>query len=69
MRYLESPMDEFQSCYETIQLMYDEFFTLTELAVSLSGSYNTYSEKFNSCDSEFIRLYDKLQSQLPEEDE
>lgn len=65
MRDLENPTEEFKSCHETLEAMYDEYFTLTDLAISPSGSLKTFSEEFSSSDSGFIKYYDKLQTQIP----
>jgi len=67
MTELENPSDEFKSCYETVQSLYDEYFNFTGLAISPTGSLKTYSEEFNSYDTSFMRYYNKLDTQIPEE--
>jgi hypothetical protein len=64
---LTEPPEEFEHCYSIVQEMYDAYISLTNLAITPSGSLTTYSEDFGTLDSTFIQLYDELSLYLPEE--
>lgn len=66
MRNLQNPPDDLASCFETVEAMYDTYSNFTSLAVSPSGSLNSYSENFRTYDNDFMRYYDKLETQIPE---
>lgn len=65
MRDLQSPPDDLASCFETIEAMYDTYSRFTSLAISPSGSFNSYSENFRTYDDDFMRYYEKLDTQIP----
>lgn len=67
MRDLQNPPDDLSSCFETIEAMYDIYSSFTSLAVSPSGNYNSYSENSRTYGNDFVRLYDKLNTQIPSE--
>lgn len=67
MTELQNPPDEFTSCYETIDKLYDEYLGLSDLAISPKGSLQTYSESFSDYDSNFMTYYNKLGALIQEE--
>lgn len=67
MRELQSPPDGLESCYHTVESMYDAYHGLTGLAISPTGSLKTYSEDFRTYDSDFMKYYEKLDTQIPEQ--
>lgn len=67
IKALQNPTDEFQACYQTIDSMYEAYQELTGLAVSPTGSLKTYSSNFSTYDSDFLKYYNKLNTQIPEE--
>ena len=66
MKAIQNPTEEFKACYDTMSETYDAYLRLTSLAISPSGSLQSYSENFNSADDDFITLYNKLETQIPE---
>lgn len=66
MKKLQNPEEEFKICYETVTNMYSAYSQLTNLAVSPSGSFNTYSDNFQEYDNECIKYYEELKTQIPE---
>lgn len=66
MRSLQNPPDDLVACSETAEKMYDVYFDFTNLAISPSGSLQTYSDNFSTYDNDFMRYYDKLDTQIPE---
>ena len=67
MRDLQNPPDDLTACFETVEAMYDVYSNFTSLAISPSGSLQSYSENFRTYDNDFMRLYDKLDTQIPSE--
>lgn len=67
MRDLQNPPDDLAACFQTIESMYDVYSDFTSLAVSPSGTLKSYSENFSTYDNDFMRLYDKLDTQIPSE--
>lgn len=67
MNDLQNPPDEFTACFSTVESMYDAYWGLTGLAISPSGSLKTYSEEFRTYDSDFMKYYEKLDTQIPSE--
>lgn len=67
MRNLQNPPDDLSACFQTVESMYAVYFDFTNLAISPSGSLQTYSENFSTYDNDFMRYYDKLDTQIPEE--
>lgn len=66
MKDLQNPTEEFAACYETLDSLYDVYKTLTNLAVSPTGSLNTFSETFRDADSSFLTYFEKMETQIPE---
>lgn len=66
MRNLQNPPDDLAACFQTIESMYDVYSDFTSLAISPSGSLQSYSENFRTYDNDFMRLYEKLDTQIPE---
>lgn len=67
MRSLQNPPDDLATCFETIEAMYDVYSNFTSLAISPSGTLKSYSEDFSDYDNDFMRLYEKLDTQIPSE--
>ena len=57
---------ELKSACDSVNDMYDSYISLTNLAVSPSGNYNSFIEKYNSADSDFATQYDKTGTVIPE---
>lgn len=66
MRSLQNPTEEFSTCYNTLDSMYDAYKGLTGLAVSPSGSLTSFSDDFIRYDSSFMDYYEKIETQIPE---
>lgn len=66
IRALQNPPEDLAVCYSTIDAMYEEYQGLTNLAISPSGSLTSYAEEFRSYDNNFIKYYEKLETQIPE---
>ena len=66
MKDLQNPPEELEKCYETLSNLYESYQTLTDLAISPSGNYNSFSESKNNAVSNFMSAYEKLDTQIPE---
>ncbi len=64
---LLNPTSEFEKCFDEVESIYSIYYKFTNLAVSPSGSLNTYSENFAAYDNDFIEHYNKLLLLIPEE--
>lgn len=67
MKKLQSPPEDLETCYETIDILYDEFVGLTGLAVNPTGSLQSFGDSFHDSDSKFMKYYEKLGTQIPED--
>jgi hypothetical protein len=63
---LQNPSEEFELCFSAVDSAYSAYFSLTELAVSPTGSYNSYSTDCRESDTEFMEFYEKLNLLIPE---
>ena len=66
MKDFQNPPEGLETAYETVTELYTIYSGLTDLAVNPSGSLKTYGETKNSKIQQFMALYDKLQTQIPE---
>lgn len=55
---------KYKQLFATIENMYDPYMGLTSLAISPTGSLQTYSNAFAEYDTEFMRYYNQLDTQL-----
>lgn len=67
MTSLKNPPAGCEYAYQTAQTLYTEFKTMTDLAIDPSGSYKSFSEEFSATDSDLIKTYELLMTQIPEE--
>jgi len=67
MADLQNPSSEFSTCYEAADSLYDAYCGLVDLAISPSGSLQTYSENFGEYDDNLIKYYRKLETLIPTE--
>ena len=65
IKSLQLPTDEFSECYKTVMEMYGAYSSFVQLAISPSGSLQTYSENFATYDNNLMTIYDKLGVQIP----
>lgn len=60
MKLLQNPPEGCEESYRAIQDYYNAYLILTNLAVSPTGTLQTYSSDFNSADSELNRCYQTM---------
>lgn len=54
-----------ENCYHDILDLYESFNTLTNLAISPEGNYNSYTSSVRSSANDFLKLNKRLEAQLP----
>lgn len=67
MKDLQNPPEDLKNVYDLALEAYDAYTSLTDLAVSPSGSLQSYSDEFSESDSALASAVKKLSSQIPEE--
>ena len=67
MKDLQNPPAEFSACYDAADSLYDAYCGLVDLAISPSGSLQTYSANFGEYDSDLVKYYNKLDALIPSE--
>lgn len=67
MEKIQNPPAGLENCYETATDMYTAFMSLTNLAINPSGSLQTFNQDRNSKINTFLDLYNKLDTQIPEQ--
>lgn len=60
MKDLRNPPEEYEDAYETLKELYDAYTSLTNLATNPSGSLTTFSQNFNTADTEVANCYDAM---------
>lgn len=66
MRDLTDPPSDCESAYETLQDLYPEYQSFASLATDPSGSYTTYTQKFEEADSTVSSKIQLLSTQIPD---
>lgn len=64
---LTNPTEEFDKCFEEVEALYSAYYRFTKMAISPTGSLQTYSQNFSDLDSEFMEHYEKLKLLIPDE--
>lgn len=64
MRKLTNPPKKYEEAYSVLKVYYDNYLKMTNTVISPSGSLNTFSEDFNSYDSETVDSYQKMKLYL-----
>jgi len=67
MKDLQNPPEDLKNVYDLALEAYDSYTSLTDLAVSPSGSLKSYADEFSESDSALASAVKKLSSQIPEE--
>lgn len=66
MKTLKSTPEGLDKCYETVLGLYTAYKGFTDLAISPTGSLQSYNESVNKRTSDFMDSYDKLKTQIPD---
>lgn len=66
MKELQNPPDGLEDSYATVLELYTVYKGLTDLAISPSGSLESFSQNKSQKIDRFLELYEKLETQTPE---
>lgn len=66
MKELQNPPDELEDSYATVLELYTVYKGLTDLAISPSGSLETFAQNKSQKIDRFLELYQKLETQIPD---
>jgi len=66
---LQNPPDGLESAYSAYESMHDTYIKLTNLAISPTGSLQTYSSEFRQADSACLDAYEKFKTRIPDKEE
>ena len=66
MDVLKSPPGDMREYYELAFDLYTEFSNLCNLAISPSGSLQSYTDDFREVDGEVADLYERMEVIMPE---
>ena len=64
MKKLKKPPKEYEDLYALVQDYYEKYLKLTRLAISPTGSLNSFSEDFHKYDDDTVNAYDKIKIYL-----
>ena len=65
MLELQEPPDKYKACYDLALELYSQYSMLIDLVTYPTGSYNSYSEKFEELDTQVAELCGKLNTMIP----
>ena len=60
MKELNNPPEEYKERYNDIKKLYLKCTELSSCVLGCSGSYNDFTEKFNTLDSETVQIYNEI---------
>ena len=60
MQELTNPPAEYEEAYDTLKNYYDAYLELTNLAISPTGSLQSYTDDFNEADSNVLKYYNAM---------
>ena len=66
LKKLQDYPDGFDKCYGTLNDLFVAYKSITDLAISPTGNYNSFSENKQNRVDEFLKLFTKLETQIPE---
>lgn len=67
MQKIQGAPDDFKNAYSTINDMYEKYLKYTNLAISPSGSYTSFSSETKELSSDLIATLNKVKTQIPQE--
>mgnify|MGYP005815390017 CR=1 FL=1 len=66
MKELQNPPKGLETCYQTVSELYTAYSGFTNLAIHPTGSLQTYSESRVDKDNQFMDIFNKLKTQIPD---
>lgn len=59
MKKLKNPPRKYNKLYSAIKELYEDYSKFTKFVIDSKGSYNSFSEGFNTYDNELAETYEK----------
>ena len=57
MKKLGNPTEQYKEAYSAVLKLYEEYLSLTNMAINPAGSLKTFTADFNKSDSDFMKYY------------
>lgn len=67
MKKVQTPPEGMTNLYNTLSDLHSAYLKMTSNATNPQGNLTSYTQSCNDASKEFMNLYDKIQSQIPEE--
>lgn len=64
MKKLKNPPKKYEEAYNALQKYYENYLKMTKLVISPTGSLNSFSDDFNTYDTETVNAYEKMKIYL-----
>lgn len=64
MKKLKNPPKKYEEAYAVLKIYYDNYIKMTKLVISPTGSLQTFSEDFNTYDSDTVNSFEKMKLYL-----
>lgn len=64
MKKLQNPPKEYEEAYSALNSCYSNYLKMINLVITANGSYNTFSNDFNTYDTALLDSFDKMQLYL-----
>lgn len=64
MKMLKNPPKKYEEAYSVLKSYYDNYLKMTNAVINPTGSLNTFSEDFNTYDSNTVDSYEKMKFYL-----
>lgn len=66
MKRLKNPPSEYKDTYNDLKDLYDNYLELTNIVISPTGSYTTFSSNFEDADTKMSNSYSKIENYIIE---
>lgn len=64
MKKLRNPPKQYEEAYSALKSYYDNYLQMTKLVINPTGSLQTFSEDFNTYDTDTVNAYEKMKLYL-----
>lgn len=64
MKKLRNPPTQYEEAYSVLKNYYDNYLQMTKLVINPTGSLQTFSEDFNTYDTDTVNAYEKMKLYL-----
>lgn len=64
MKQMKNPPKGWEEAYDELRELYDLYNSFTNMAINPSGNLNSYTEKYNTLDSDIVDQYNKVKEYI-----